>query len=113
MQPRQSQKWKNHLKTFLNGSLGLAVMAMFLVSALGYSNDHERKARDQRISFEGSLQGTETDVAQGSPPESIAVKATDIPGLATHLMEFSLSYTVTVNAADGSATGSGELVLAN
>jgi hypothetical protein len=107
MRIRQLQKEKTNMKMLLKASTSLAMAAMFFVTALGYS-----KNLDKRILLEGFLQGTETDVLQGSPPDSIAVDG-NIPGLATHLSEFTYSYRVLVNIQEGSATGTGELIAAN
>jgi hypothetical protein len=107
MRIRQLQKEKTNMKMLLKASTSLAMAAMFFVTALGYS-----KNPDKGILLEGFLQGTETDVLQGSPPDSIAVDG-NIPGLATHLSEFTYSYRVLVNIQEGSATGTGELIAAN
>ena len=95
------------MKMLLKGSTSLVIAAIFLITALGYS-----KNPDKRILLEGFLQGTEMDALQGSPPDSIAVDG-NIPGLATHLGEFTYSYKVLVNIQEGSATGTGELTATN
>ena len=97
------------LKKVLNASLSLFVAFVLMTPATSYSKGVEASARDRRISFEGYLQGTETDVLQGSPPNAIAVDGS-IPGLATYLSEFTLNYQDTVSLSDGSANGTGELV---
>lgn len=107
MQTRQFRKQKTNIKRLLKAGISLPVAAMLFSTALAYS-----KNADKRISFEGSLQGTETDVLQGTPPDSIAVDGS-IPGLATHLTQFSLDYKVTVKLQDGTAQGTGELIVAN
>jgi len=88
-------------------SLFIAIAAMFLTAGLANA-----KAADKRISFEGYLQGHETDTLQGSPPEAISVDG-NVTGIATHLGQFTLTYKVTVDLSDGSATGSGELIAAD
>jgi hypothetical protein len=107
MQIRQLRKEKMNMKILLRAGISLAVAAMFFTTAIAYS-----KSQDKRLLVEGSLQGTEVDVLQGSPPDSIAVDG-NIPGLATHLGEFTYSYKVLVSIQDGSATGTGELIAAN
>jgi hypothetical protein len=107
MQIRQLRKEKMNMKILLRAGISLAVAAMFFTTALAYS-----KNQDKRLLVEGFLQGTEMDVLQGSPPDSIAVDG-NIPGLATHLGEFTYSYKVLVNIQEGSATGTGELIAAN
>jgi hypothetical protein len=104
MQIRQLRLAKTDMRTLLKISVSTALASMFLAATLAYS-----KNSDKRILFEGFLQGTETDVLQGSPPDSIAVDG-NIPGLATHLGEFTYSYKVLVNIQEGSATGTGELI---
>jgi hypothetical protein len=98
-------------KKLLNAGFALAMTFVLLASALAYSKA-VGSGPNQRILFEGYLQGTETDILQGSPPEDIAVNGM-IPGLATHLSEFTLNYQVTVSLSDGSAKGTGELVTAD
>jgi hypothetical protein len=58
------------------------------------------------------LQGRETDVPQGDPPEALSVDG-NVTGLATHLGQFTLTYKVAVQLPDGSATGSAELIAAD
>ena len=88
-------------------SLSLAVAAMLLTVGLANAKDPEK-----RISFDGYLQGHETDTLQGSPPEAISVDG-NVTGIATHVSQFTLTYKVTVDLSDGSATGSGELIAAD
>jgi hypothetical protein len=95
------------MKMLLRAGISLAVAATVFTAALAYSKDPEK-----RLLVKGFLQGTEMDVPQGSPPDSIAVDG-NIPGLATHLGKFTYSYKVSVNIKDGSATGTGELIAAN
>ncbi len=99
------------VKTLLNASFALTMAFVLFTSAAAYSKA-VGEGPNKRISFEGYLQGTETDTLQGSPPEDIAVDGM-IPGLATHLSEFTLNYQVTVSLSDGSAKGAGELVAAD
>jgi hypothetical protein len=107
MQIRQLRAIKADLRRLLKTSLSIALASMFLTATLAYS-----KNSDKRILFEGFLQGTEMDVLQGSPPDSIAVDG-NIPGLGTHLGQFTYSYKVVVSIQEGSATGTGELIAAN
>jgi hypothetical protein len=96
----------------LNAAFALTMAFVLLTSPAAYSKGIENNAPNKRISFEGYLQGTETDVLQGYPPDAIAVVGM-IPGLATHFSEFTLNYQVTVSLSDGSAKGTGELVAAD
>jgi hypothetical protein len=93
-----------HINLFTKASICLAVAAMFGTVALA-----NPKGAEKRISFEGYLQGHETDALQGSPPEAISVDG-NVTGLATHLGQFTLTYKVTVKISDGSAIGSAELI---
>jgi hypothetical protein len=112
MQTKKRRPITPSLKTFLNASFSLTMAFVLLTPAVAYSKGVENSAPNKSISFEGYLQGTETDVLQGSPPTAIAVDGM-IPGLATHLSEFTLSYRATVSLSDGSAAGTGELVAAD
>ena len=112
MQIGNHRKLPTNLKTMLNASFSVMMAFVFLTSAAAYPKELEDRAPSKRISFEGYLQGTETDVLQGSPPDALAVDGM-IPGLATHLSEFTLYYKVTVSLSDGSASGTGELAAAN
>jgi hypothetical protein len=107
MQIRQLRKFRTHKRTLLKVSLSIALASIFVTATLAYSRPMQK-----RIQIRGYLQGTETDVFQGTPPDSIAVDGS-IPGLATHLTEFKYNYRVTVDLSDGSATGTGELVAAD
>ncbi|HTF42880.1 MAG TPA: hypothetical protein VK641_03220 [Terriglobales bacterium] len=88
-------------------SLSMAMAAIFLTAALANA-----KGAEKRISFEGYFQGHETDTLQGSPPETISVDG-NVTGIATHLSQFTLTYKVTVDLSEGSATGSAELIAAD
>ena len=112
MQTGKNRSMTKELKNFLKGCFALTMAFVLLTPAATYSKGVESNARNKRISFEGYLQGTETDVLQGSPPDVIAVDGM-IPGLATHLSEFTLNYQVMVSLSDGSANGTGELVAAD
>ncbi|MFL6416639.1 MAG: hypothetical protein ACJ74Y_13335 [Bryobacteraceae bacterium] len=94
-------------KSVTKVSISLAIAALFVTVAFAGPNRVER-----RIAFQGYLQGQETDVLQGAPPEAIAVNG-DVKGLATHLGQFTLTYKVTVKVPEGSAVGSAELISGN
>ena len=112
MQINKHRPITTSLKTVLKASFSRTMVFVLLTSTAAHSKGVENGAADKRIWFEGYLQGTETDVLQGSPPDAIAVDGM-IPGLATHLSEFTLNYQVTVSLLDGSAKGTGELVAAD
>ena len=98
---------KTNTQSVRKASISLAIAAMFFTA--GFAN---AKGPDKRISFQGYLQGNETDVLQGSPPEAISVDG-NVTGIATHLNHFILAYKVTVKLPEGSATGTAELIAAD
>ena len=69
-------------------------------------------AAQKQVAFRGSLQGKEIDIPQGTPPTTLSVDGT-VTGIATHLGRFTYKYQVTVNLANGTATGIGQLIAAN
>jgi hypothetical protein len=92
------------MKTLSKVSLYLATAAICLTVALAGQADAKSKIR-----FNGFFQGKEIDVPQGGIL-SVNGSAT---GLATHLGEFTMTYKVTVNLAEGSGIGSAHLTAAN
>src|SRR5438874_4387009 len=58
------------------------------------------------------IQGQEIDVFRGPPPGTLAVDG-HATGVATHLGRFTVTWNLTVNLADGSATGSFHFIAAN
>lgn len=97
---------KTITKSVMKAGFSLAVAAMFFTSTFASA-----KGADKRISFQGYLQGLETDVPQGSPPETLSVDG-NVTGIATHLNHFTLTYKVTVGLPEGSASGTAELITA-
>ena len=83
------------------------MLAMFSTLALAGA-----PAADKQLAFRGSLQGQEIDTPQGTPPATLSVDGT-VTGIATHLGKFTYKYQVTVNLADGSGTGPGQMIAAN
>lgn len=84
-----------------------ASAAIFLALALAGG-----AAADALVPFNGSLQGQETDILQGDPPQQILVNG-EVRGVATHLGRFTMTYNVTVSLPAGTSTGSAEWVAAN
>jgi len=66
-----------------------------------------------RAPFKGSIQGQETDTPQGGPPPTTLSVDGSAKGIATHVGQFSFAYQLTVNLANGTATGSARLIAAN
>ena len=62
--------------------------------------------------FNGSLQGTESDVPQGGPPPTTLIASGKLPGLATQFGQFTFDYTLTVilTTTPTTAAGSGTLI---
>jgi hypothetical protein len=67
----------------------------------------------KQVPFKGSIQGHEIDIPQGGPPPTTLSVDGSATGIGSHVGEFSFTYRVTVNLADGTATGSAELIAAN
>jgi hypothetical protein len=67
----------------------------------------------KQVPFKGSIQGHEIDTPQGGPPPTTLLVDGSATGIGTHVGEFSFTYRATVNLADGTATGSAELIAAN
>jgi hypothetical protein len=104
MPTRLFKNEKTNIKTGIKTFVSLAMVTVFLTGALA-----SPKGAAKRILFEGYLQGGETDVLQGSPPEAISVDG-NVTGIATHLGQFTLTYKVSVKLPEGSSTGSAELI---
>ena len=95
------------MKTIMKSAACLAMALVCLtVTAAGPA------AAGTQVPFKGSLQGHETDVLQGNPPDQLLVDGT-VTGVATHLGRFTMMYNVTVTLATGSGAGSGQLIAAN
>jgi hypothetical protein len=67
----------------------------------------------KQVPFKGALQGHEIDTPQGGPPPTTANAEGSTTGIASHVGQFSFTYQLTVNFANGTATGSGHLIAAN
>ena len=92
------------MKTLTKLSIYLGMVAVCLTVALAGAADAKTKIR-----FNGFFQGVENDVPQGA---TLLVDGRGT-GLATHLGEFTVTYKVTVNLAEGSGIGSAHLTAAN
>src|SRR5215218_4905678 len=85
----------------------LPLATIILTMALGIPG-----AAQPQAPFRGSIQGQETDVFQGPPPGTLAVDG-HATGIATHLGKSTYAWQVTVDLADGSATGFSQFTAAN
>lgn len=79
----------------------LPLAAVFLTAAFALPAAAEKQ---KQVLFLGAIQGHENDVPQGSPPSTLAVDG-QAAGIATQLGKCTVTWKVTVNLADGSATG--------
>jgi hypothetical protein len=95
------------LKIVMKASVSLPMVGLLLTLALA-----SPAAAQKQVPFKGSVQGHEIDVFQGPPPGTLLVDGS-LTGIATHLGQMTLNYKVTVNLADGTATGSAQLTAAN
>jgi len=86
----------------------LPIAAMLLTAAFAIS-----AAAQKQVPFKGSLQGHETDTPEGGPPPTTLNVDGNTTGIASHVGQFSFSYQLTVTLADGTATGSAQLIAAN
>ena len=99
---------KTNTKSVMKASISLAVAAMLLTAALAVP-----AAAQNQVPFKGSLQGHEIDTPQGGPPPTTLSVDGSARGIATHVGQFSFAYQLTVNLANGTATGSARLIAAN
>jgi hypothetical protein len=96
------------MKTIRRSTINLPIMAMILTATLAVP-----AVAQKLVPFKGSLQGHEIDIPQGGPPPTTLSVTGSATGVATLIGEFSVSYELTVNLADGTATGSAHWIAAN
>ena len=89
-------------------SVNLLIAALILTAALVVP-----AAAQKQVPFKGAIQAHETDTLQGGPPPTTASASGSGTGIGTLLGEFSLTYELTITLADGTATGSAQLIAAN
>ena len=82
--------------------------AMILMAAFAVT-----PAAQKQVPFKGSMQGHEIDTPEGGPPPTTLSVDGNTTGVATLVGQYSFSYQLTVNLANGTATGSGHLIAAN
>jgi hypothetical protein len=99
---------KTNTQSVMKPSISLAVAAIFLTAALAVP-----AAALNQVPFKGSLQGHEIDTPQGGPPPTTLSVDGNATGVATLVGQFSFSYQLTVILANGTATGSAQLIAAN
>src|SRR5216684_7710860 len=98
---------KTQMNTLLRSRMYLPMAAMILTACAVPA------AAQNRVPFKGSIQGQEIDTPQGGPPPTTLIVDGSATGIATHVGQFSFSYQLTVNLANGTATGSARLIAAN
>jgi len=91
-----------------NKSVNLVIAAVILTAALTVPT-----AAQNQVPFKGSLQGQEIDTPEGGPPPTTLNTDGSASGIATLVGQFSFRYQLTVNLANGTATGSAQLIAAN
>jgi hypothetical protein len=96
------------MNTMMRSRTYLPVAAMILTAAFAGP-----AAAQKQVPLKGTLQGHEIDTPQGGPPPTTLSVNGNTTGIGSHVGEFSYAYTLTVNLANGTATGSGHLVAAN
>ena len=84
------------------------IAALILTAALAVP-----AAAQKQVPFDGAMQGREIDTPQGGPPPTTLSVDGRTRGIATHVGQFSFSYQLTVTLANGTATGSAQLIAAN
>ena len=96
------------MKNIMKSNFYLPMAATILTAALAVP----AVAKNQ-VPFKGSIQGHEIDTPQGGPPPTTLNVDGSARGIATHVGQFSFSYQLTVILANGTATGSAQLIAAN
>ena len=92
------------MKTSMKASTYLTMAAVLLTLAIA-----DPAAAKKLVPFHGSLQGTEVDVVQ---PPTLLVDGSGT-GIANHLGLFTVTWDLTVNLSDSSATGTFHFIAAN
>jgi hypothetical protein len=96
------------MNTMMSSRIYLPIAALILTAALAVP-----AAAQKQVPFKGAMQGHEIDTPQGGPPPTTLLADGSVRGIATLVGRFSLTYRLTVNLADGTATGSAQLIAAN
>src|SRR5215472_18548625 len=96
------------MKTTTKSKIYVSMASMILITVLAVP-----AAAQKLVPFNGAMQGREIDTPQGGPPPTTLLADGSVRGIATLVGQFSLTYTLTVNLADGTATGSAQLIAAN
>ena len=81
-------------------SVNLLIAAFILTAALAVP-----AAALNQVPFKGSIQGHETDTPEGGPPPTTIIADGNATGIATLVGQFSFTYQLTINPANGTGTG--------
>jgi hypothetical protein len=95
------------MNTLLRSGMYLPMAAMILTAFT------VPMAAGDQVPFEGSIQEHEIDTPQGGPPPTTLNVDGSATGIASHVGQFSFTYLLTVNLANGTATGTAHLIAAN
>lgn len=95
------------MKTIFRTVIYLLSAAIFVASG-----SNAQAGETKQTPLTGSFRGQENDVPQGFPPQTLAVHGT-VMGIAPHLGRFTMIYYLTVTLANGTSTGTGQLIAAD
>ena len=96
------------MNTNRRSSIYLPMAAMILSAALALP-----AAAGTEVPFSGALQGREIDVPQGGPPPTTLAVDGSATGIATQLGQYTVTWKLTVDLSNGSATGTFHFTAAN
>lgn len=91
-------------RVFLAASMFAVIACLCVAGAAQIGN---------QVPFKGSLQGHEIDSPVDGPPPTQVIANGSAKGIGTLVGQFSFTYQITINLANGTATGSAHLIAAN
>ena len=94
------------MKSIRRSNIYLAIMAMILTAALAVP-----AAAQKQVPFKGTIQALEAET--GFVPPVTVLHAGSGTGIGSHLGQFTLTYDLTINVANGTGTGFGHWIAAN
>ena len=96
------------MNTMMRSRIYLPIAALILTAGLAVP-----AAAQKKVPFNGAMQGREIDTPQGGPPPTTLSVDGRTQGIATLVGRFSFTYQLTVTLANGTATGSAQLIAVN
>jgi len=96
------------MNTMMRSRIYLPIAALILTAGLAVP-----AAAQKQVPFNGAMQGREIDTPQGGPPPTTLLVDGSTRGIATLVGRFSFTYQLTVTLANGTATGSAQLIAVN